>query len=88
LALAKTNTAHTFPHSHSSADAALIGSTLVYVPRIPTDTNEAAAMLKMTTLLADLTDPTDPEGSIRTYAGYTDDELRRGKPVVMVVTVG
>jgi hypothetical protein len=51
-----------------------------YVPRIPIDAAEADAMLSMSTIFADATNPTTP---MRTYAGYTDDELR-GKPAVLI----
>src|SRR5262249_31453065 len=54
---------------------------LIYVPRIPLDTTEAEAMLHMITVF---TDTTDLSVGVRTYAGYTDDELRRGRPAVMI----
>ncbi len=57
----------------------------IYLPRIPHDGTEALAMAKMLTILADTTEPVaDPKDSIRTYAGYTDAELMRGKPGVRV----
>jgi hypothetical protein len=58
----------------------------IYVPRVPIDAAEAAAMLGMVTLIGDATLPpgTDPASLIRTYAGYTDDELLRGRPAVRV----
>jgi hypothetical protein len=51
------------------------------------DATEAKAMLRMTTIVTDATDPvvvTNPKAAIRTYSGYTNDELRRGKPAVLV----
>jgi hypothetical protein len=58
---------------------------LIYVPRIPRDAMEAKAMLQMLTITADATKPVaNPADAMRTYAGYTDDELRRGRPAVMV----
>lgn len=59
----------------------------IYVPRIPHDAAEADAMLQMMTITLDATNPVAivrPEDAIRTYAGYTDEELRRGKPSVSV----
>jgi hypothetical protein len=65
----------------------------VRVPRIPIDAAEADAMGRMTTLVTDMSDPkamaaamknNDPNALIHTYCGYTADELRRGKPAVMV----
>jgi hypothetical protein len=38
-------------------------------------------MLRMQTILADAT---MPESALKTYAGYTDDELSQGKPTVRV----
>jgi hypothetical protein len=52
----------------------------VYVPRIPIDAAEADAMLRMTTLVADATDPAMPP---RTYAGYTREELSGGESGVL-----
>jgi hypothetical protein len=53
----------------------------VYVPRIPRDATEAKAMLQTWTILGDATKPVaKPEDALRTYAGYTDAELMRGKP--------
>jgi hypothetical protein len=58
---------------------------LIYVPRIPLDATEAKAMLQMMTVGLDLTKPVaNPEDAIRHYAGYTDDELRRDRPAVIV----
>ncbi len=54
-----------------------IGRDTIYVPRIPVDAAEADAMLKMITIFVDAATPTDPP---RTYAGYTDQELSRGRP--------
>ena len=54
---------------------------LVYVPRIPLDAAEADAMLRMMTITVDATQPVpdpsnfDPESALKTYAGYTDQEL-------------
>jgi hypothetical protein len=59
----------------------------VRVPRIQLDAAEADAMLQMSTVFLDATDPAamaNPEAAICTYCGYTDDELRRGKPAVIV----
>lgn len=55
----------------------------VRVPRIPLDAAEADAMLQMTTIFMDAT-AADPSASLCTYCGYSDDELRRGKPAVIV----
>ena len=52
---------------------------LVYVPRIPRDAAEADAMLQRLIIFSDIT---RPEQGIRDFAGYTEDELRRGKPAV------
>ena len=52
---------------------------VIYVPRIPLDQTEADAMLCMMTICADAT---DPSAGVRTYAGYTEQELLRGKPGV------
>jgi hypothetical protein len=44
-------------------------------------------MMQMTTTVTDATNPvvaTNPEAAICTYVGYTIDELRRGKPAVIV----
>lgn len=58
---------------------------VVYVPRIPHDAAEADAMLRMMTILTDATKPfAKPEDVIRTYAGYTEAELMRGKPGLRV----
>jgi hypothetical protein len=54
---------------------------LIYVPRIPHDRTEAEAMLGMIIITTDLT--VNPP-TLRAYAGYTQDELRRGKPAVIV----
>jgi hypothetical protein len=51
---------------------------LFYVPRIPLDADEAKRMLGMMTIYADAA---DPAAGVRTYAGYTEEELRRGRPV-------
>jgi hypothetical protein len=62
-----------------------LGDEPIYIPRIPHDAAEANAMLQMATIFTDLCDPAalaNPQAAIRTYAGYTDDELRRGKPAV------
>jgi len=42
---------------------------------------EAQAMLRMSTITVDATDPNCRQ---RVYAGYTLDELRGGKPAVIV----
>lgn len=56
-----------------------------YVPRIPVDADEAKAMMQLLTIVADMTVPhKNPADANRIYAGYTDDELRRGKPAVLV----
>jgi hypothetical protein len=54
---------------------------LIYVPRIPTDATEADAMLRMMTVSADAT---NPSAGVKTYAGYTDEELSGGRPYVRV----
>ena len=57
----------------------------IYLPRIPRDAAEAKAMLQMMTVTADLSgEPGSDPTAIRTYAGYTDAELMRGKPGVRV----
>jgi hypothetical protein len=58
----------------------------IYVPRIPLDAAEADAMLSMSTVFTDMTDlnAADLKSVVRTYAGYTKDELRGGRPVVVV----
>lgn len=59
---------------------------VAYVPRFPVDAVEAKDMLQMTTIVmnaADFTN-TDPDAAFRTYVGYTNDELRRGKPALVV----
>ena len=64
-----------------------LGDKPIYVPRIPHDAAEADAMLKMLTVFTDLCDPAalaNPADAIKTYAGYTDAELHRGKPAVRV----
>jgi hypothetical protein len=64
-----------------------LGNEPIYVPRVPHDATEARAMLAMVTLFADVTDPAafvNSEAAFRTFAGYTDDELRRGNPAVRV----
>jgi hypothetical protein len=53
----------------------------IYVPRVPLDATEADAMLRMITVYVDAT---DPSAGARTYAGYTEDELRRDRPAVRV----
>jgi hypothetical protein len=67
---------------------AVVDDDLIYVPRIPLDATEADAMLRMMTVFTDLTDPSldlaNPGANVRTYAGYTDDELRRGRPAVRI----
>jgi hypothetical protein len=71
--------------NHPLADE--FGDTPIYVPRIPHDAAEAKAMLEMATIFTDMTDPValaNPEAGIKHYAGFTDDELRRGKPAVRV----
>lgn len=54
---------------------------LLYVPRIPIDAAEAKAMLAMTTVFADAT---NPSAEVRTYAGYTNAELSGGRSYVRV----
>jgi len=59
----------------------------VYVPRVPVDAAEAGAMLDMMTVFMDATRAApgiDPNSLLRTYAGYTDEELRRGGTAVIV----
>ena len=73
--------------NHPLAKDDKFGDKPIYVPRIPHDAAEADAMLRMMTVLTDLCDPTalaDPQAVIKTYAGFTDDELRRGKPAIRV----
>jgi hypothetical protein len=41
-------------------------------------------MMKMMTITADTTDPLALLEGPKTYVGYTDDELCRGKPAVRV----
>jgi hypothetical protein len=59
---------------------------IAYVPRLPVDAAEAKDMLQMTTIVMNAADftTTDPDAAFRTYVGYTNDELRRGKPAVVV----
>jgi hypothetical protein len=60
---------------------------MIYVPRIPVDAAEADAMLKMMTVFMDATRAApgiDPKSLIRTYAGYTEEELRRDQPIVRI----
>src|SRR5262249_1529779 len=52
-----------------------------YVPRIPIDAAEAKAMLAMTIIT---TDATNPSAGVKTYAGYTDKELSGGRPYVRI----
>jgi hypothetical protein len=54
---------------------------LVYVPRIPSDAAEADAMLAMTTVVCDAT---NPAAGVKTYAGYTESELRENRPIVRI----
>jgi hypothetical protein len=73
--------------NHPLAKDDRFGDTPICIPRIPHNANEAKAMLEMATIFADMTDPValaNPEAAIKHYAGYTDDELRRGKPAVTV----
>ena len=63
------------------------GEELYYVPRIPSDAAEADAMLEMTTVVSDLTDPQavlDPKSTIKICAGYTDEELMGGNPALRI----
>lgn len=53
----------------------------VYVPRIPRDAEEAKAMQQTLTVFMDTVNPSK---GVRDYAGYTQDELMRGKPGVRV----
>ena len=53
----------------------------VYVPRVPRDAVEADAMLQTLTVLTDIT---KAPGWIREYAGYTNAEMLRGQPGVVV----
>ena len=53
----------------------------VYVPRIPRDADEAGAMLQTLTVL---TDTTKRSIRIRDYAGYTNAEMLRGQPAVLI----
>jgi hypothetical protein len=53
----------------------------IYVPRVPIDAAEADAMLRMLTVVADAT---DPSAEVRTYAGYTNEELAGGRPHVRI----
>src|SRR4051794_31556141 len=60
---------------------------MIYVPRIPVDAAEADAILKMMTVFLDATRAApgiDPKSLIRTYAGYTEEELRRDQPIVRI----
>jgi hypothetical protein len=56
------------------------------VPRIPRDAAEADAMLQILRVMADTTAPgtETAEDAIRSYAGYTNDELLCGRPAVIV----
>jgi len=68
-------------------DEAEFASKPIYVPRIPISADEAKAMLTMTMVLVDATDPnaaTDLESAVRSYAGYTDEELSGGNPSLRV----
>ena len=60
---------------------------VAYVPRLPRDADEARAMLQFTTIFVDATNPiavANPQDAVCTYVGYTDDELRRDKPAVVI----
>jgi hypothetical protein len=64
-----------------------IFNNVAYMPRVLLDATEAKAMLQMTTISLDATDPaamTNPQAALRTYVGYTEAELRGGKPGVLV----
>jgi hypothetical protein len=56
-------------------------SDLIYVPRIPLDAAESDAMLRMLTVACDAI---NPSSGVRTYAGYTNEELSGGRPHVLV----
>ena len=56
----------------------------VFVPRMPIDAAEADAMMKMMTITTDTTDPLALLKGPKTYVGYTDGELCRGKPAVRI----
>ena len=56
----------------------------VFAPRWPIDAAEADAMMKMMTVTTDITDPQVLLVGPKTYVGYTDDELCRGKPAVRI----
>jgi hypothetical protein len=58
-----------------------VASKPIYVPRIPRDAAEADAMLRMTVVIADAT---NPSSGVRTHAGYTNEELSGGRPHVLV----
>jgi hypothetical protein len=53
-------------------------------PRWPIDAAEAEAMMKMMTVTTDITNPLAMLDGPKTYVGYTDDELCRGKPAVRI----
>lgn len=57
----------------------------IWVPRIPRDAAEAHAMLGFLTVFADVDDPVEnPKDAIKLFAGYTNEELRRGQTAVIV----
>ena len=61
----------------------------IYAPRIPRSADEADAMLDMTIIFTDATKitpeiVTNPSSAIRTYVGYTQEELLRGSVGVSV----
>jgi hypothetical protein len=56
----------------------------VFAPRWPLDDAEADAMLKMMTVTADITDPRVLLEGPKTYVGFTDDELCRGRAGVRI----
>ena len=56
----------------------------MFAPRWPIDAAEAEAMMKMMTVTTDITNPLALLEGPKTYVGYTDDELCRGKPAVRI----
>jgi hypothetical protein len=73
--------AQLFTLARGSAPADIPSDELVYVPRLPRDAAEAESLLQMTTITVDATVSDAP---LRIYAGYTQDELLRGRPGVVV----
>jgi hypothetical protein len=79
---------------HKDAAARASPNKMIFLPRRPVDTAEAQAMLRMITVVADATETglaaiaatgCNSTAALRTYAGYTDAELTRGRgPYVRV----